>query len=195
MSRIKDIFCSIFCFFHQKEISHLKWSVLTAGIACGIVISAAAIAFLVDPHYRYRLPFFYDTVYYEIYATAPQILKSEDYDTLMLGTSMVRNFFLDDINKAFECNAIKLAASGGTMQDLNKFFDIAKVEKKEKLKNVILSLDIYSLNKLKPHYAEFDYMYRNDHKEDYRYLFFPSDFFQYDLPGETENPSERETEI
>jgi hypothetical protein len=137
----------------------------------GIICAAALTAFIVDPYYRYRRPFFYDIVYYKVYATAPQLLRTEDYNLLMLGTSMVRNFFLDDINRTFNCNAIKLAASGGTVQDLKLFFDIAANAKGNQLKQVIFSLDIYSLNKMAPRYTEFDYMYRDDHSQDYRYLF------------------------
>ena len=115
----------IYSLFLTKEINCKKWCFLTAGTALGIICAAALTAFIVDPYYRYRKPFFYDIVYYKVYATAPQLLRTEDYNLLMLGTSMVRNFFLDDINRTFNCNAIKLAASGGTMQDLKLFFDIA----------------------------------------------------------------------
>ena len=147
------------------------WSVIVAAVTLSVVLGAALLAFVVDPHYRYRMPFFYDTVYYEIYATAPQLLKSEDYDLFMLGTSMTRNFFIEDIEKTFDCKAIKFAASGGTMGDLKKFFDTAYQAKGDKLKRVIFSLDIYPLNKSTPHWRDFEYMYRDDHKEDYRYLF------------------------
>ncbi|MBQ4329190.1 MAG: hypothetical protein IJC27_05640 [Lentisphaeria bacterium] len=142
-------------------------------VSLGIMFSAALLAFIVDPHYRYRKPFFYDTVYYEVYATAPHFLKNEDYDTLMLGTSMVRNFFINEINDTFSGNAIKLAAAGGTPADLKKFFDIALESRKDKLKQVVLSLDVYSLNKSsdEAHYKEFEYMYLPSLSEEYRYFF------------------------
>ena len=167
MDYLKKILCRIF----NAGISGRSWGIAVAAISLTIVLGAALLAFTVDPHYRYRMPFFYDTVYYEIYATAPQLLKSEDYDLFMLGTSMTRNFFIEDIDKEFNCRAIKFAASGATMIDLKKFFDTALAAKGGKLKRVILSLDIYPLNKKDPHWKEFEYMYRQDHKEDYRYLF------------------------
>ena len=153
------------------EISHRSWSIVTISVAGTIVLGAALIAFIVDPHYRYREPFFYDMVYYEIYATAPHILQYQDYDLLMLGTSMTRNFFLEDIDAVFDCRSVKLAASGGTTTDLCKFFDVAKKNKGDKLKQVIWSLDIYPLNKQGDHYSNFSYMYNDHHREDYRYLF------------------------
>lgn len=167
MDHLKKILCRIF----NAGLTGRSWGIAVAAISLTIVLGAALLAFTVDPHYRYRMPFFYDTVYYEIYATAPQLLKSEDYDLFMLGTSMTRNFFIEDIDKEFNCRAIKFAASGATMIDLKKFFDTALAAKGGKLKRVILSLDIYPLNKKDPHWKEFEYMYRQDHREDYRYLF------------------------
>ena len=161
---------------YRAETSPRKWSIFTVSVAGAIVGGAALLIFIVDPHYRYREPFFYDTVYYEVYATAPHILKNQEYDLLMLGTSMTRNFFLEDINSAFKCNSVKLAASGGTTTDLCKFFDVARKSKGDKLKRVVWSLDIYPLNKKGDHYSDFSFMYRDDHKEDYRYLFSRQSF-------------------
>ena len=167
MKNIPEFLCKIY----RAETSPRKWCIFTVSITAAIVLGAALLVFVVDPHYRYREPFFYDTVYYELYATAPHILKKQQYDLLMLGTSMTRNFFLEDINAAFNCNSVKLAASGATTTDLCKFFDIASKSKGDKLKRVVLSLDIYPLNKTGDHFSSFDYMYRDDHSEDYRYLF------------------------
>ena len=158
------------------RISGFKWFCLTVGITFGIVGGAALLVFVVDPYYRYREPFFYDTVYYEVYATAPPLLTRQDYDLLMLGTSMTRNFFIEEIDKTFGSRSIKLAASGGTAGDLRKFFDVASEAKGEKLKQVVLSLDIYPLNKDYTHWQDFDFLYRKDHKEDYRYLFSKDTF-------------------
>ena len=92
---------------NNVELSYKRWITLTITISLGIVIGAALLVYIVDPLYRYRKPFFYDIVYYELYATAPFFLKNYDYDHLMLGSSMCRNFFIDDINKTLECNSFK----------------------------------------------------------------------------------------
>ena len=155
----------------RSEISYAKWCILVISVSLGIVAGAALLVVVVDPHYRYHEPWFYDKVYYEVYATAPSILQREDYDLLMLGTSMTRNFFIEDIDRTFDCHSVKLAASGGTMIDLKKFFDVAVAAKGDRLSRVILSLDIYPLNKTNPHWQEFEYMYRSDYTQDYRYLF------------------------
>ena len=155
----------------KSKTSSLKWSFVTLGITFGIMGGAVLTVFTVDPFYRYRMPFFYDTVYYEIYATAPALLKSHDYELFMLGTSMARNFFLEDIKKTFGVPAIKFAASGGTIGDLRKFIDIAVEAKGKKLKHVVLSLDTYPFNKPFAHWEDFDYLYRKDYSQEYRYLF------------------------
>ena len=155
----------------NAETGSRKWTIFTLAATTAIIGGAALLVFTIDPHYRYRDPLFYDKVYYEVYATAPAILQRENYDLLMLGTSMTRNFFIENIDSAFNCRSVKLAASGGTVEDLCKFFELALESKGDKLKQVIWSLDIYPLNKSGNHYSSFDYLYRKDHKEDYRYLF------------------------
>ena len=156
---------------YRSEAGFKRWNTLVIVLVLTVICGAALLALVVDPHYRYHEPFFYDKVYYEIYATAPNLLQHDDYTLLMLGTSMTRNFFIADIEKTFGEKAIKLAASGGTMRDLKKFFDVALAAKQKKLRRVVFLLDIYALNKADAHWTEFDYMYRHDHREDYRYLF------------------------
>ena len=148
-----------------------KWCIVTIAAAFGVVGLAALTAFTVDPHYRYRKPFFYDTVYYEFYSTAPFMLKEKpDYDLLMLGSSMVRNFFLDDIDRTFKCRSLKLSAAGCTTEDLRKLLDMAAEIRGKGLKRIVWSLDIYTLNKTGSHWKNVDFMYRKDHWDDYRYL-------------------------
>ena len=169
VEKIKSFLSRIF----NAGTSCRRWSVVVISVTLAIMFGAALLTFIVDPHYRYREPVFYDTVYYEVYATAPHFLRNENYDLLFLGTSMVRNIFLEEIGETFDAEPIKLSAAGGTMSDLKKFFDLAKEAKKEKLSQVVLSLDVYSLNKSKEeaHYQEFAYMYSPSHLEDYRYFF------------------------
>jgi hypothetical protein len=155
----------------SRELPMRRWWRLVIFTTLFAVGGAALLVFIVDPHYRYRLPRFYDTVYYQLYATAPRLLKDFQYDTLYIGSSMNRNFYLSDINKTLNVKALKLAAAGAATIDLKKLADIACKEKKGTLKEIIFSLDIYSLNKSRPNYKEFEYLYRDDFKEEYRYLF------------------------
>ena len=160
----------------KAQVSHAIWCRLVVFTVFIVIGGAALLVYAVDPFYHYRSPSFYDKVYYEVYATAPGLMRDEDFDTIMLGTSMVRNFYISDIDNAFHCKSIKFAASGGTMEDLKKMLDVAIAEKNGRLKRVILSLDIYPLNKTEAHYKDFDYLYRKGHSEDYRYLFSRKSF-------------------
>ena len=168
-NKLKTIFEKII----QAEIPYKRWCKAVLFTVLGIIFSTVALVYVVDPHYRYHLPWFYDTVYYELYATAPRLLRDMEYDTLVLGSSMTRNFFLNDIDSALGGKSVKLAASGATTTDLKKFFDIAREAKGESLKRVVFSLDIYSMNKSKDeaHYKEFEYLYRDDLAEEYKYFF------------------------
>jgi hypothetical protein len=160
-----------FLHYFNYQISARRWCYVLCITLFLIIGGAALLVYIVDPCYRYRLPKFYDTVYYEIYSTGPRLIKESDYDLFMLGSSMCRNYFLDDIDRSLGCHSLKFAAAGATAYDLKKFADMAIEAKGEKLKRIVYSFDIYSLNKTQPHWKNVDYMYRDDHKEDYRYLF------------------------
>lgn len=174
--RMKNIFSQVKDFLLKiinAQLSCRSWVILVIFTPMAVLAFTALLVFTVDPHYRYREPFFYDKVYYEVYAIAPSLLRNENYDTLMLGSSMVRNMRLSEIQNTFSGNPLKLAAAGGTMTDLKKFFDLALKTKKNELKQVIISLDIYALNKGKDqaHYTEYGYMYNDGFSEEYRYFF------------------------
>ena len=47
----------------QKECSCKTWSKIVIAAVAAVIGGAALIAFVVDPLYRYRMPFFYKTVY------------------------------------------------------------------------------------------------------------------------------------
>jgi hypothetical protein len=162
MHKVKEVFLRLY----NAGTDNRRWSRFVICTALGIVLGAALLVVVVDPHYRYHEPWFYDKVYYEIYATAPSILKNEDFDLLMLGTSMTRNFFIEDIEEAFDCRAVKFAASGGTAGDLVNFLNVAKKNKGDDLRQVIFAIDIYPLNKDYTHWQDFEYLYRDDHRED-----------------------------
>lgn len=153
------------------ETSYSRWCKVVLITCISVIAATVLLVFLVDPHYRYHKPLFYDTVYHKAYATVPGLLKFHDFDLLMLGTSMVRNFFISDIEHAFGGKAFKISAAGGSMKDQRTFFELAAKEKGDRLKRVVFSLDVYSLNKDRHYCAEYDYLYSDGHGEDYRYFF------------------------
>jgi len=63
----------------NAEIPYKRWCKIVILAVLGIIFGAVALVYVVDPHYRYRLPGFYDTVYYELYATAPRLLRDMEY--------------------------------------------------------------------------------------------------------------------
>ena len=98
LKKISNLFSKITTY----EISGPRWCKVVIGTTLFVTAGAALLVFTVDPHYRYRLPVFYDTVYYQLYATAPRLLKDLKYDTLYIGSSMTRNIYINDINKIMD---------------------------------------------------------------------------------------------
>ena len=155
----------------DRELNCGKWFRIVAIFTLTLVCGAALCVFIFDPYYRYRWPSIYKPLYYKSYATAPRLFRQFDFDMLMLGSSMAGNFFLSDIDKEFGCKSLKISADGASSYDLKKMFDTAVAAKGSKIKQVIYLLDIYAVNKPQKRYEKFDYMYRNDYSEEYRYLF------------------------
>ena len=54
----------------NAEIPYKRWCKTVLLSVLIIIVGAITLVFVVDPHYRYHMPWFYDTVYYELYATA-----------------------------------------------------------------------------------------------------------------------------
>ena len=148
-----------------------KWFKAVVISVLALVCGSALLVFIFDPYYRYRWPVFYDALYYKSYATAPRLFRQFDFDMLMLGSSMAGNFFISDIDNEFKCKSLKISVDGASSYDLKKLFDYAVAVKGGKIKQVIYLFDIYAVNKTQKRCEQFDYMYRQDFSEEYRYLF------------------------
>lgn len=140
------------------------------------LIVLAGIVFLIDPYVRYRKPFYSKTVG----ATGnpalyPGILKNYEYDSLILGTSMAQNFKVKEANEVFDANFINVAQSGASTEDTLKIFNSAN---KTQVRNVIMSLDIFSFNSEGTNTLKYDYMFSDISIRDYKYLLNMDTFIQ-----------------
>ncbi|MEG1565978.1 MAG: hypothetical protein RR342_04535 [Bacilli bacterium] len=107
-----------------------------------ILISGTVI--IVDPFYQYHKPFFglkpdFNNERYQ----NPGIAKNFDYDAMLLGSSMTENFRVSEINKTFDCNAVKLSFPATRTGNMNYMLSFGL--KSHDIKKVIIGLDIDSL--------------------------------------------------
>ncbi len=155
-----------------SPVPERRWVRITLSFCFGILLLLVLLVYAVDPFMRYRKPVFYDPMFRSCYAIAPGMMRHFDFDSLMVGSSMVRNYTLPDLNKSIKtAQSIKISFSSASSRDLKKISDIAFQAKGDRLKVLVYSLDLWATNKPEVNYTRFDYLYRDDFFEDYKYFF------------------------
>lgn len=115
------------------------------GILIVLLLSGVAlIVFLIDPFFHYHKPWFGlqavpDIKEYQI----PGILDNFDYDSVLVGSSVVVSINTDILNERFGCKTVKATANSAPAAQLNDYLDRAFSD--HEIKYVFYGLDMFSL--------------------------------------------------
>lgn len=164
-------------------MSSKKWVTSLLSIALVTIILFGFMTYYLDPllqygkepgHLSYR-------TYTEMYCN-PGIAKNYDYDTVLVGSSMVENTDVNEIDNLFNCKTIKVPYSGAFMHNHKKILDICFGHNKN-IKKVFFSLDEYSLTteKDKTRYPLPEYLYDDKYINDLSYLINLDIFYIYTI--------------
>lgn len=109
-----------------------------------IILIISSFNFIIDPHHFYRTDSFYHPQYSESLARyqLPGLIKNLDYDTLMVGTSMSRNFseeYMDDVLNHETFNA---ALPSGKAREQAMIVDLSL--ENQNVENIFWELNMYS---------------------------------------------------
>lgn len=153
-------------------MSSKKWVISLLSITLLVVIAFGAVEFYLDPLLQYgneRGPLTYRE-YAEIYAN-PGIAKNYDYNAVLLGSSMVENTDVSEIDQLFGCKTIKVPYSGASSYNHKVILDVC-YSSGHKIEKVFWSLDEYALttDKDTPRYPLPDYLYDGNKFNDLSYL-------------------------
>ncbi len=121
------------------------WSICCLSLALVLLILAGSLTALIDPYFHYHAPL--DSLQYPINDQRYQnngIVKHFDYDALITGTSMTENFKTSEMDALFGVNAVKVAYSGGTIQEISSTVKTA-LEHNPDIKLVLIGLDEWFL--------------------------------------------------
>jgi len=130
--------------------------------------------FLLDPLQQYRKASFYKPYYTNSRFLNPGLIKSYDYDSFVLGSSMAQNFILSDISHSLNFKKpIKLTSSGARANLLALNMRAALQQKN--IKKILLTLDFYAFSGNRDSFLQLDevtpyYLYDNNYFNDYLYL-------------------------
>ena len=158
-----------------------KWVITFLSLTLVTIIVFGATTYYFDPLLQYgkepgRLIY---REYSEMYCN-PGIAKNYDYDAVLVGSSVVENTDVSEIDRLFDCRTIKVPYSGATAYNHKKILDVCFRYNKS-IKKIFYSLDEYTLasEKDKPRYPLPDYLYDDNLINDLSYLLNFDIFYFY----------------
>jgi len=75
--------------------------------------------FIIDPLQQYRQASFYKPYFSNQRFMNPGMVKTADYNTLIIGTSTSENFVPEEVNKTLNIISLKVPFNGGTAYEFN----------------------------------------------------------------------------
>ena len=172
-----------------------KWTLTLLCLTLSTVIIFGAITYFLDPLLQYgsdRRPLTYRE-YSEIYCN-PGIAKNYKYNSVFLGSSMVQNADVSELDSLFGCKSAKLPYSGGSSYNHKHILDIC-YNSGNKIDKVFWALDEYAFttDKDTPRYPLPEYLYDDNFTNDLSYLLNLDIFYFYtikDLVGTLQKKNE-----
>lgn len=149
--------------------------ILYFSIVVSVLVIIARKVVMVDPFFHYHKPYI-ETYFYNIDNERSQndgIIKNFDYDAIIIGTSMTKNFMTSEMDSLFGVNSIKVPFSGGSYKEVNDNLANALACHPD-LKIVVRGLDMsqffdYSDKMVDSEFPT--YLYDNNIFNDVRYIF------------------------
>src|ERR1700704_6638254 len=91
-----------------------------------IIVMAAALNFVVDPLQLFRPARLFPAMYSpDSRMQAAGLIRSQDFDTVFMGTSLAVHFRQSDIDRTLGVRSLKLATAGSTSAEQNFILDAA----------------------------------------------------------------------
>lgn len=140
-----------------------KWVILTLFICAFILIPLCALLYVYDPLMFYHKPYFRkETFSKDMRVQAKAIIDSYDFNSLIIGTSMLENTSAKEADIKLKDKWVNLSLSGSYANEraviLNYIF------KKKEIKNIIYSLDVFLADKI-VNTSSFEKIYSTDNTD------------------------------
>lgn len=158
-----------------------KWFILFISITFVFLTAFACVMYWLDPLFHYGHNFSPLTYYeFEDLYSNPGIAMHYEYDTVLVGTSMIENTLVAECNEAFDCDMIRLSYSGGTTCNFKSILDVC-FNSGNNIKTVYWELNDYQLRTPynKPRFPIPEYLYSYDHTKDLSYLLNLDIFYKF----------------
>lgn len=156
--------------FFAREISPSRWVRRVLLSAVVILAVTAALVSLLDPCFHYHKWEFIPRIYTQPYWQIPGILKTFEYDSVIIGSSTSQNFNLADFRRELGVKPVKATASACYSHTGRTFAETA-IRFNPKLKRIYYGLDLFIFFKPSDYdkYPLPDFLYTRNHYRDLCY--------------------------
>ena len=160
-----------------------RWTISVLVCMLISVLLIGTFTYITDPLGQFRTDsdIFTYWEYSELYSN-PGIARNYEYDSVLVGTSMVQNTDVKECNELFDCNMVKLPYAGGTAYNMKIILDIC-FDSDNDIKTVYWGLDehqIFADHETVRHTLP-EYLYKTDVVSRLSYLFNININYQYTL--------------
>lgn len=150
----------------SKEISISKFLKVFAGATLFILLTIGGISYTVDPFFQFRVK---DKAYLLNPRFVNQgLIKNSDYNTVIIGSSMVQNFDLSILRQDPNVKPLKIASGGLNTTDMVLLYSLVD---KKKVNKFIINIDLTQFNVVNAWSKYPDYIFKDDIISKLKYLY------------------------
>lgn len=149
-------------------MSSRKWAFLSIGMTFIVLLCMAITAYAVDPFLQYRIT---DRNYLlKSRFVNAGVIKNHNYDTAVIGSSMIQNFNMQSFRDKLNVEPIKATISGISLPEIEELTVL--LNNVGKCKNMFVCIDLHAMDSTAdPESSRLPYyLYDNKKWNDYRYL-------------------------
>lgn len=123
-----------------------KWVILSLFIPLFIFMALSTLLYIYDPLMLYHKPYFRkETFSTDMRVQAKAIIDNYDFDSIIMGSSMLQNTSAKEANNKLGAKWINLSLSGSHANE--RFIILNYAFKKKEIKNIIYSFDAFLVDK------------------------------------------------
>lgn len=127
-------------------MTYKKFVFLSILIPLPIIFALGILLYVYDPLRLYHKPWFRDDTYYsDIRLQAKSIIDNNDFDSVIIGSSMLENTSAKEASEKLGNIYLNLSLSGSSFHERKIIIDY--ILKNKNIKNIIFSMDGYIINK------------------------------------------------
>ena len=106
----------------------LRWAAIVLAVAGLLLALCAAAVYLVDPFFHYRAPDPEGEVWFDQRAQGAGLLRSQEYETILLGSSLAANYRPFWFDVFYETTTVKITFPNGGFREFGQALDYANTQ-------------------------------------------------------------------